>query len=195
MSVVEVLPFVPTTWIAGNALCGSPSEASSARMRPRPNSSGQGESDASQATLPSAEGSVVGTAAKCGDAEASGRRDPGARVDRRARGETMSGTCGAIVTDLSQRTPGARPILELGSTPTGWEVGSREKVTPPEAAAIGSDRLPPDPPGRARKLAAERLEVAAEALELLALRLDELGRGVRDEAVVREHALGAGDLL
>ena len=50
MSVVEVLPFVPTTWIAGNARCGSPSAASSARIRPSPNSSGHGESDSSQRT-------------------------------------------------------------------------------------------------------------------------------------------------
>src|SRR5947207_1043693 len=39
------LPFVPTTWIAGQARCGSPSSASKARILPRPNSSGQGESD------------------------------------------------------------------------------------------------------------------------------------------------------
>src|SRR5262249_38104916 len=50
MRVVDVLPFVPTTWIAGYASCGSPSEASSPRIRPTPNSSGQGERLSSQAT-------------------------------------------------------------------------------------------------------------------------------------------------
>src|SRR5439155_3258091 len=44
------LPFVPTTWIAGNARCGSPSSARSARIRPRPNSSGQGERDSSHSS-------------------------------------------------------------------------------------------------------------------------------------------------
>src|SRR5262245_50987195 len=41
----------------------------------------------------------------------------------------------------------------------------------------------------------ERVEFAAEALELRALGVDELGWGLGDEALVREHALGAGDLL
>ena len=42
--VVVDLPFVPTTWIDGYASCGSPSSASSARIRSSPNSSGHGES-------------------------------------------------------------------------------------------------------------------------------------------------------
>ena len=37
-----VFPFVPTTWMAGKARCGSPSASGAARMRPSPNSSGQG---------------------------------------------------------------------------------------------------------------------------------------------------------
>src|SRR6476646_2142399 len=44
-------------------------------------------------------------------------------------------------------------------------------------------------------LADARIEVALEAGELLALGLDQLGRGLRDEALVRELALGACDLL
>ena len=50
-SIVRVavdLPFVPTTWIAGYASCGSPSAASSVRIRPSPNSCGHGE-EATQA--------------------------------------------------------------------------------------------------------------------------------------------------
>src|SRR5215207_10389041 len=43
--------------------------------------------------------------------------------------------------------------------------------------------------------AAEGIELAAIAGELLALALDDLGRRIRDEAVVAEHPLGAGDLL
>ena len=35
-SVVDVLPLVPTTWIARNARCGSPSAVSSSRMRSSP---------------------------------------------------------------------------------------------------------------------------------------------------------------
>ncbi len=51
-SIVRVavdLPFVPTTWIAGYASWGSPSAASSVRIRPSPNSFGHGLREASQA--------------------------------------------------------------------------------------------------------------------------------------------------
>ena len=51
-SIVRVavdLPFVPTTWIAGYASCGSPSAASSVRIRPSPNSCGHGLRESSQA--------------------------------------------------------------------------------------------------------------------------------------------------
>ena len=44
-------------------------------------------------------------------------------------------------------------------------------------------------------LVAEGIELTTVALELLALRLDHLGRRLRGEALVREHPLGAGDLL
>ena len=44
-------------------------------------------------------------------------------------------------------------------------------------------------------LVAEGIELTTVALELLALRLDHLGRCLRGEALVREHSLGAGDLL
>src|SRR4051812_4973865 len=96
MSVVEVLPFVPTTCTAGKRRCGSPSAARSARMRPSPNSSGHGDRPSSQAI----------------------------------------------------------------------------------SSAV-----------------AERLELAAVALELLALRLDDLRRRVLHEPLVPEHLLRAGDLL
>jgi hypothetical protein len=44
-------PFVPTTWIAGYAVCGSPSSESSARIRSTPKPSlGQGESESSHST-------------------------------------------------------------------------------------------------------------------------------------------------
>src|SRR5215211_1615196 len=46
--VVVDLPFVPTTCTAGNASWGSPSSASSACIRSSPNSSGHGESPATQ---------------------------------------------------------------------------------------------------------------------------------------------------
>src|SRR6185437_15996689 len=46
--VVVDLPFVPTTCTEGKASCGSPSSASSARMRSSPNSSGHGERPATQ---------------------------------------------------------------------------------------------------------------------------------------------------
>ena len=46
--VVVDLPFVPTTWIDGYVSWGSPSSASSARIRSSPNSSGHGESPATQ---------------------------------------------------------------------------------------------------------------------------------------------------
>src|SRR4051794_22615379 len=95
--VAVVLPFVPTTWIAGKESCGSPSAASRRCMRSRPNSSGQGVRASSQAV----------------------------------------------------------------------------------AAALST----------------EGGEVALEAGELVALRLDDLGGRVRDEALVREHLLGAFDLL
>ena len=53
-SIVRVavdLPFVPTTWMAGNASCGSPSAPSNARMRSRPKpSTGHGLSPATHAT-------------------------------------------------------------------------------------------------------------------------------------------------
>ncbi len=42
---------------------------------------------------------------------------------------------------------------------------------------------------------ADRIELAAVALELLALGVDDLGRRVLDEALVREQPLGALDLL
>src|SRR5215207_7217435 len=42
------LPLVPTTWIEGYFSSGWPSVSSSIRMRPRPNSSGHGSSDATQ---------------------------------------------------------------------------------------------------------------------------------------------------
>src|SRR3954451_16420918 len=93
--VAVVLPFVPTTWMAGKDSCGSPSAASRRCMRSRPTSSGQGVRASSQAVA----------------------------------------------------------------------------------------------------LSTERGEVALEAGELLALRLDDLGGGVRGEALVREHPLGARDLL
>ena len=48
MSVVDVLPFVPTTWIAANARCGSPRSASRRCIRSSPKCSGHGESEASQ---------------------------------------------------------------------------------------------------------------------------------------------------
>src|SRR5215204_5413259 len=44
-------------------------------------------------------------------------------------------------------------------------------------------------------LVAEGIELTTVARELLALRLDDLGRGLRREPLVREHALGAGDFL
>src|SRR6185503_13569099 len=44
------LPFVPTTWIARNARCGSPISASNACIRPRPNSSGHGERDSNHSS-------------------------------------------------------------------------------------------------------------------------------------------------
>src|SRR5919106_4583623 len=101
------LPFVPTTCTAGYAFCGSPSSASRASMRSRPNPSwGQGESESSHAT-----------------AEAS--------------------------------PPRWLAILALG----------------------------------------ENGQLAAVALELLALRVDDRGRRVLDEPLVRQHALGTRDLL
>ena len=50
IAIVAVdLPFVPTTWIAGYASCGSPSSASSSCIRSSPKPSrGQGESESSQ---------------------------------------------------------------------------------------------------------------------------------------------------
>ena len=53
------LPFVPTTCTERNARCGSPSASSSACMRPRPNSSGHGDSDATHSVWPSCELAVV----------------------------------------------------------------------------------------------------------------------------------------
>ena len=44
-------------------------------------------------------------------------------------------------------------------------------------------------------LVAEGIELTTVARELVALRLDHLGRRLRGEPLVREHALGAGDLL
>src|SRR5919108_5914320 len=93
--VVVVFPFEPTTCMARNSRCGSPSALRSSRMRSSPNSSGHGLSDSSQARLRSA---------------------------------------------------------------------------------------------------AERIELAAVAGELLALALDNVGRRVRDEAVVSKHPLRTGDL-
>ena len=53
---VVVLPFVPTTWIAPEAALGIAERRRSSRIRPSPNSSGQGLSASSQATLSAAEG-------------------------------------------------------------------------------------------------------------------------------------------
>lgn len=58
--VVVDFPLVPTTWIAGKRSCGSPSSRSSARMRSSPNSSGHGESAATQAVALAAEGFELG---------------------------------------------------------------------------------------------------------------------------------------
>ena len=61
-------------------------------------------------------------------------------------------------------------------------------------AARACARARSRPPARARASSATQsvadcIELAPVALELLALRLDHLGRRVRDEALVREHAL------
>ena len=57
--VVVVFPFVPTTWIEGYASCGSPSSASSARIRSSPNSSGHGERAAIQSVADGVEFTAV----------------------------------------------------------------------------------------------------------------------------------------
>ena len=49
------LPFVPTTCTDGNARCGLPSASRSARILPRPNSSGHGDSDATHSVAVNAE--------------------------------------------------------------------------------------------------------------------------------------------
>src|SRR5206468_27991 len=51
------------------------------------------------------------------------------------------------------------------------------------------------PRSPSRSSAADGIELAPVALELLALGSDDLGRRIRDEALVAEHLLAALDLL
>ena len=85
-------------------------------------------------------------------------------------------------------------LLELeGSLYLMRPNGSRQRRVPLQVPAA----MPSWQPSRelANGLAAEGGELAAVALELLTLGGDDLGRGVRDEALVREHSLCPRDLL
>src|ERR1700704_2908876 len=53
----------------------------------------------------------------------------------------------------------------------------------------------PSPAPSSLRRSADGIELAAVPLELLALAVHDLGRRVRDEALVREHRLGACELL
>ena len=71
------LPFVPTTCTDGNARCGLPSASRSARIRPSPNSSGHGDSDATHSVAVN---------------EEAGSGTRGARRSRRARRARRAGS-------------------------------------------------------------------------------------------------------
>ena len=98
----------------------------------------------------------------------------------------------------------SRAVVVLPFVPTTW-IALSPRCGSPSAAGAARIRPSPNSSGHGARAArpsqahvcsaAERIELAPVARELLALALDDLGRRVRDEALVREHPLRAGDLL
>ena len=91
------LPFVPTTCTDANARCGLPSASSSARILPRPNSAGHGDSDATHS---------VAVNEEAGSGTRAARRSRRARTARpRARCSSRPGGASAC---SRARRPNAR---------------------------------------------------------------------------------------
>ena len=108
-----------------------------------------------------------------GPRPAATRRSSGSRST--CRSSRPRGSKGRPVAD--RRAPRAAPACGRARTPPA--TGSSEAT---HSVAVDG-------------LVAEGIELTTVARELLALRLDNLGRRLRREPLVREHALGAGDLL
>src|SRR3954453_3143936 len=89
----------------------------------------------------------------------------------------------------------------LPFVPTTWTAG-KDSCGSPSSASRRCIRSRPNSSGQgvrassqAVALSTERSEIAPEPRQLVAFRLDDLGGRVRGEALVREHPLGASDLL
>ena len=160
----------------------------------------------------------------CVASNALGRRPHRARAAPRGRprcrrrgsapttsGRAATGTRPAETPCARSSSSTIRVVVDLPFVPTTWTAG-RPTCGWPSSRSSARIRWVPKPSfghgdrlssqagasrcGAAHRSATRReLELAAVSLELGALRLDDLGRRVRDEPLVREHALRAGDLL
>ena len=137
------------------------------RGRPRPRS-----------RRPAVDADPLGPAADVGRDRRADRETFGAeqRLDRQRRGRL------AVRADDVDRRIGELWVTERGE----------ERPHPPQPEPLRPRRLGVEPGGW---LAGEGIELTPVAGELLALGLDHLGLRVRDELVVREHALAPLDLL
>src|SRR5581483_143371 len=190
--------FVSTTTGARSTLVASsrpPSPASTTATSTRCSA------NSASAAAVSTSNCVASSGSAAARTRATARSNPAASVSSRSH---QPATCGEVYAPTRSPAPRSRAavsrvVVDLPFVPTTW-IDGKASCGSPSSARSARIRSSPNSSGHGesaatQSVAADGVELTAVPRELLPLGLDDLRRRVRDEAVVRQHPLGAGDLL